>query len=359
MSEMYNYSGSKYLGGALGLRIFLNIGIPFVFIGGLLTTQSGYIFTKVLVIINAFMAILLLITGYRYCNDIKMAKLLKYFALVSFGFIVLSVISFVISILGVFRYSVPGLIFFIVPISILLIINTITFIFCFIGARKNEEARKKEGEDFVTFSNFILNVIGGIKSLIGELRNEIAQNRANEKARKKERNGFVTFWLILIIGMGVFSLFMRSNNNTIIDELLNLNHPFYLIQTLVYIAGAILLLFWKMVGFWIIVVIDLIGSFIFGFSFLWLLLYGIKDFILFGILNIRKNGVSAWDYLNGTDKNKTNNEPIITTQTKVNSNQTHEINQEIRYCIKCGSKLAAGSNFCSHCGFNLTTLKDV
>ena len=122
-----------------------------------------------------------------------------------------------------------------------------------------------------------------------------------------KRHGFVTFWLVLMICFNIITFFTR--NDTFIDELLKINNPFFKIQSLVYIVSAILLLNWKIIGFWTIVVVDVIGVFVMANTgsgiFLWLLINGIKNMILFGILSLRKDGISTWDYLSKSPHKKT------------------------------------------------------
>jgi len=146
----------------------------------------------------------------------------------------------------------------------------------------------------IILPSFENNVPEANKNTINESKNTDMSNNS-----VKQRNGFVTFWLILMLLGNIFILYTQIfRESSPIDELLGLNHSFYTIQQFVYIAGVILLLLWIKIGFWVIVGVDFIAwIFMSNTTILWLLLYVIKNFILFGILNISKNGISTWKHL--------------------------------------------------------------
>ena len=126
---------------------------------------------------------------------------------------------------------------------------------------------------------------------------------------KKKRHGFVTFWLVTMLCFCVIGLFVLFSDS--ISPMLNLLKLFGIIndigitysilQVIVYIIAVVLLLNWKKIGFWLIIATDIVSSFVLankGDAIILLLVsYAIKDVFLFGILNIRKNGISTWDYL--------------------------------------------------------------
>ena len=136
-------------------------------------------------------------------------------------------------------------------------------------------------------------------------------NKGNVEYSERKRHGFVTFWLVAMICVAIISLISEfsgtsSSFNNIMKQFglaSDFTIGFNIFQSIVYIISAFLLLNWKKIGFWLIVIIDVISAFVIGngsFIIVWLVLYAIKEGLLFGILNIRKNGVSTWDYLKNT-----------------------------------------------------------
>ncbi|MCL2269772.1 MAG: zinc ribbon domain-containing protein [Treponema sp.] len=135
----------------------------------------------------------------------------------------------------------------------------------------------------------------------------------HEKNNLKQRNGFVSFWLILmLIGNISVIIYQLSDTNNLFNDTMkslgltnDLSITISNIKTIVYIISVILLLNWKIIGFWLIIGIDIISVFVMSRTgsgiVLFLLLYAIADIFLFGILNIRKNGISTWDHLNASD----------------------------------------------------------
>ena len=157
-------------------------------------------------------------------------------------------------------------------------------------SKKIEEYNKKNGED----------------------KYSSASSPANEDDtvyRKKERNGFVTFWLVFGICFGVYGLidtFSGSTNSfynvlKLFYLMSDFQHTFLGIQSIVFIVSYILLLSWKKIGFWMIVGIDALSAVVLsgsgGSVLIWLVFLAIKDVFLFGILSIRKNGISCWEQL--------------------------------------------------------------
>ena len=127
---------------------------------------------------------------------------------------------------------------------------------------------------------------------------------------EKKRNGFITFYLSAMIIVGILSGF------SIIREAyaeMDFNKP---LQTITIIigglillnaVGASLLLIWKKIGYWLIVVSAVGGLFVacylnyvMGMStYMGTALYGsiINPLLIFGILQIRKSGISCWRLL--------------------------------------------------------------
>lgn len=120
----------------------------------------------------------------------------------------------------------------------------------------------------------------------------------------KQRHGFVSFWLwLLMIANAVFAIIMvkvTPISNMIISLF------FALLLPLLNIAGSILLLNWKKLGFWLILgapfyyfLIEISGSAstIDALTNLGLNLI-LLPLVLFAILQIKKNGMSCWKQLN-------------------------------------------------------------
>jgi len=108
---------------------------------------------------------------------------------------------------------------------------------------------------------------------------------------EKERHGFVTFWIwiMLIINSILSYHYLRS---------LNLNLTLSTIAGLtIFITdfiAAILLLNW-INGFWLLLGVAILTPFI-NHDFI-LIVTAVECLISFGILHIKKNGISTWDYL--------------------------------------------------------------
>jgi len=125
---------------------------------------------------------------------------------------------------------------------------------------------------------------------------------------EKERHGFVTFWLWLIIICSVMILF----GYVLIPDIIT--HPISRLLSLSYcictIFSAILILNW-INGFWLYIV----GSILYTYTvfqiglniFVNIILAIIGIFIFYGILTLKKNGISTWDYLTGKNLQKSNN----------------------------------------------------
>ena len=165
-----------------------------------------------------------------------------------------------------------------------------------------------------------------------------------------ERHGFTTFWLVL----GVIFCFITGY--------IYLFSPRFVMQMLyaqgyrpstgllglygiIAMVGAlcyILLLCWKRVGFWLFVITTIvqcplaikigmnISQVIFGFA---------SIAILWGILHIRKNGVSAWDYLTGNNTE--------------DSSSIREKQEELKKCPFCAEEVKKEAIICRYCGKNI------
>lgn len=110
---------------------------------------------------------------------------------------------------------------------------------------------------------------------------------------EKQRHGFVTFWLwFMIVVNAVMTIVMIANSygmTSIVAALL----------MAVNVVSAALLLNWKRIGFWLFCV-TAVGSLIINISMesyqgVFGAILGVA--ILYGILNIKKDGVSCWSQL--------------------------------------------------------------
>jgi hypothetical protein len=114
------------------------------------------------------------------------------------------------------------------------------------------------------------------------------------------RNWFVTLCILICLIFNlliiIFSLFFHDE----ISELYPLNYlPFFMCIHITIFLGFCLLFDWKKLGFWIIIIAQ---------SIIEILLFVVEPdngiiqiiiypFLLFGILNIHKNGISTWEQL--------------------------------------------------------------
>jgi len=140
--------------------------------------------------------------------------------------------------------------------------------------------------------------------------NEQTQIIAQPQILTKQRHGFVTFWLILCLSINILFLIM-SLLGIFSIEFIEFVFEDYLPGELFYdliieifaIIGFYLLLKWRKEGFAIIVLPNIIYYFIFGRYFyiqdliISILIVIVINLVLFFILQIRKNGKSAWSQL--------------------------------------------------------------
>ena len=191
------------------------------------------------------------------------------------------------------------------------------------------------------------------------------ENKENTENRPKERHGFVTFWLVFGICFGIYGLidsFSGSTNSfynvlKLFNLMSDIQRTFLTIQSIVYIVSYFLLLNWKKIGFWLIVGTDALSAFILSGSgggiLLWLVFLAIKDVFLFGILSIRKNGISCWEqltYLNPEELssgefNRRYGESIYVaiTDTAIRNNPHHDA--FIEKTLKAGDKIYSKNIF--------------
>jgi len=119
-----------------------------------------------------------------------------------------------------------------------------------------------------------------------------------DESNKKARHGFVTFWLwasIIVNAFGLLRFNAITSNFTELDGIIVLLY-------MAVIFANILVLKWKIIGFFIIcagvIALLLLMIFYFRIETVPSILFGVLLLsIYFGILNIRKNGISLWKHL--------------------------------------------------------------
>jgi len=157
-----------------------------------------------------------------------------------------------------------------------------------------------------------------------------------------ERHGFVTFWLIFTIVVSGIFLLVCSFLGQYLEELdLSKIELFFLgLSCVLSIASAVLLLHWRISGFWLLCANELLGvmaNTLFGNNFLTVLIAGaIRVLIFYGILRIKKNGVSAWAYL--MDNN--GKASVFVNDVNKKCRNCGDIYPKLKdLCPKCGSAL--------------------
>jgi len=157
-----------------------------------------------------------------------------------------------------------------------------------------------------------------------------------------ERHGFVTFWLVLgVIVCSLAGYGYLFYPNIAMQSLYGYRASsglLSLIGILLAICAVcyILLLCWKKIGFWLFVVDIIIQSILFviiGAGFGQALFSIVTVAILWGVLHIRKNGISTWDYLSG--------------------NYTYEETSTNKKCRQCNTVYTSSRSTCPNCGSSL------
>ena len=127
--------------------------------------------------------------------------------------------------------------------------------------------------------------------------------------KPKERHGCVTTWLILIIiANSLLAVLLLFGSESMKNELLidTSQTPIMLIGiiSVVNVVCAVLLFRWMVIGFWGFVgtsVIGVILNLIMGVGIGQSLFGLVSVFILYRVLQIKKNNVSTWEHLQEGD----------------------------------------------------------
>jgi len=144
------------------------------------------------------------------------------------------------------------------------------------------------------------------------------------------RHGFVSFYLWFgVIGSIIIILTIFFSDNYFNQYFGNeIDQIFIVIGCLINIITNLLILNWYLSGFWISCVYTIgIQFFIpdYGFKFRDFIISLIVILIFYGVLNIKKNGISTWDYLTGKEE---------------------RINRTCPFCANCIKKEAIVCQFC-------------
>jgi hypothetical protein len=122
---------------------------------------------------------------------------------------------------------------------------------------------------------------------------------------EKIRHAFVTFWLWVSTIGNIFGMLEDIKERTSYDQ----SYNFRIFLFVIVIAGNILVLNWKIIGFYFIVlaliVLPPVARYYYYTNLAFSIFISVIMFsVYFGILHIKKNGISTWEYLLNEAKDK-------------------------------------------------------
>ncbi len=138
-----------------------------------------------------------------------------------------------------------------------------------------------------------------------ELEGSEAKFISNDRlaALPAKRNGLVNAWLSIMLIVNLFAALIYSTflvKNITQPKISETTEELIILITLINVFFVIRLFLWKKDGFYGLCVTTIISFFvniIIGLSAMAVIWGLVGIFILYGILQIKKNGITAWSYL--------------------------------------------------------------
>jgi hypothetical protein len=173
-----------------------------------------------------------------------------------------------------------------------------------------------------------------------------------------ERNIIVTIWFSLSIFGCIFFIFIYLLSFIVSPN----NENFFAIKdVLLYVAhciAAILILNW-INGFWIIVIIagiQILTEIIAGYRIGYTIFGNIIGCLLnFAVLQLKKNGISAWSLLTGKEASNVKYWREENIFNKKNSPKKKKLSVTDVKCLSCGNIVEAGYIKCPYCEGELSS----